>query len=130
MKPLVRRETVAGDTPWLVQELVVDRYGVPIVRADTTAWTLTVFDLQQQESVYRQTGAPNAANGTLYDTLQAWNLNNVGFNFEYTLRSDAFDRVGGHTYRVEFKFDMDDTLQGPLYARWDLTIDPVLTGSV
>ena len=108
----------------MVRELIASTLGAPVVNADIGTIDVHVFD-QTAEEVYSALDI-----GTIYDTLQPWPVNEVGYNFQYTLPSDAFERVNGTVYRVEFIFNTSSTTTGPLYALWDLSIDPILTGVV
>lgn len=121
MKPPVTKIDATGDEPLLFQQRMPDVYGDALVQADISAITVSVFDLQEQEQVF---SGPVVVADSVYDTLQDWELDG-GYNFQYLLASDAFYRVGGRIYRVEFKFETDT---GNYYWRRDLDVEQVLTG--
>ena len=138
-EPIIRKARVTYDQPWYVQERFVDRFGAVVYQAAVATWDVMVFDtaLEETVDVYSVTGnLPTATNGTVYTVLQTgngWDTDATGYNFDYTLPSDAFERHGGHTYIVEFKFVFnapDANLKGPVYLRYELFVEPVYSGTL
>lgn len=78
------------------------------VSGDFSTYTVQIWD-DEGVSVYT-TGAPvTVSNGDpVFNTLQAWDQDGTGFNFEYTvdqsdLAGNAFD--GGRTYQAVIELD-------------------------
>ena len=126
-------------SPQLLRARIVKPDGVALLQADSATFDLRVFDVSQpdgyvllEELLAKVTSPADANDGYLYDTLQTSMLlpDGLGFNFNYVVRPTLFVAEGERRYRLEFKFNTNDTATGPLYAVWEWLTAAVLGDSV
>jgi hypothetical protein len=80
---------------------VVDRNGNVIVQADCgTNATVRVYDLGSLTPNTAVFSNVVAVSSVVYDTLQTWDIDDDGFNFQTEIGSNDVEWEGGHTYRV------------------------------
>lgn len=83
---------------------LVDRNGNVMVQANYSGTvTVKVFDKHSDDAdtaVYSNTALVLAS--VLTNTLQTWEADATGWNFEHGLTSNNVAWEGGHTYRVEY----------------------------
>ncbi len=91
------------DTPATFEAYVTRKSGTsttPIKQADVGSIAYKVFDTTNNlDTQVGATGSLLAAD-VIFDTLQTWSLDSVGFNFQATIASTYFP-TGGVVYRVE-----------------------------
>ena len=61
---------------------------------------------------------------TVYSTLQTWDIDDVGFNFQDSITSNSVAWEGGHTYRICYL--LPHTSQGYIPVVFDLKIQTLL----
>lgn len=127
-RPQLHRWLVTGDTPLLVNALMVDRLLAPLLIANVTGIELRIFLGDEQQN---QTATITPAS-SMFDTLQTtspWEATDgAGFNFQYTIASNLFYRgTQAVTYRAEFKFNTNSASTGPVYLRGWIEVDPALS---
>ena len=114
------RDTVSESGTWYHRALMLNRFDQVQVVNDYGATALVqVFDLQASNvstAIYSNTRSISAI---LTNTLQDWDVNTVGYNLEITNLSNAFDRQGGHTYRICAYLPHD--LEGTHAVVWEVT---------
>lgn len=63
---------------------------------------------------------------TVTNTLQPWEADSTGWNFEYGITSNAWTNAweGGHTFRIEAQ--LKNVLEGVHTVLWESTVEPSL----
>lgn len=108
---LIESEIWEGKNIW-TKARVVGEDNVPLVQADVTSYSLSVFDLNSDTSetaVYTFTAT--SASSVVFNSLQldtSWRKDTVGYNFKHEVAYDAFTQQGGHVYLFEYELDTDD----------------------
>jgi hypothetical protein len=84
-----------------------DEEGTPIVQADISEikyWAYT-----NDEIVEGHDGIELEVDEVIFDDLQGWNVDEVGFNFKHVVDHSAFP-IGGTIGTIEYKFTHNDGL--------------------
>lgn len=63
--------------------------------------------------------------GTIFNSLQTWDLDSTGFNFQTTITSNQIAWEGGHTYRVSCL--LPHTSEGFLPVVFELQIEQLFS---
>lgn len=86
---------------------------VPITQASLNGIACTVYDVENNHAV---TGTPTVTVASaVFDTLQSWAEDSVGYNFKFTLPGSCFPQ--DREYLVEFLFDPASGSDFPLPIR-------------
>lgn len=98
------------------------------VQADYTGTvTVKVFDTHSDDAdtVVYSNGAITIAS-VITNTLQSWEADSTGWNFEYGISSNAWTNAweGGHTFRVEAY--LNHTSEGVHTILWESVPEPSL----
>jgi hypothetical protein len=105
---------------------LVDRDGDIQVQGDYTGTvTLKVFDLASDDAdtaVYSNTAITVAS--VVTNTLQTWDTDSTGWNFEHGVTSNNLTWEGGHTYRV--CYFLTNTSEGVHSLMFEDTVEPSL----
>lgn len=90
--------------------------------------TLRVYDVDSATpgtSIYSPANLTVSA--VLYATLQVdgyWTTDNTGYNFRHLIAYTAFERDGGHRYRVEYTFNPHaSNVYGPRVAVFEVEVE-------
>lgn len=109
-----------GTNIWTKAVVVGDNL-VPLLQADVSGYSLSVFDRDSDTSeteVY--SFADTDATSVVYNTLQLgpeWTKNDTGYNFKHMVEWDAWVQQGGHTYVLEYELQTDDWGPVPIIHR-------------
>lgn len=105
---------------------VVDKDGNVLVPADFSGSAVVrVYDLSSTTPstvVYSNTVAVSSV---VYNTLQTWDVDAEGFNFQTSITSNSVSWEGGHTYRISSL--LPHSSQGLIPVVHDLRIVPLLS---
>jgi hypothetical protein len=105
---------------------VVDKDGNVLVQADFSGSAVVrVYDLSSTTPstvVYSNTVAVSSV---VYNTLQTWDVDAEGFNFQTSITSNNVAWEGGHTYRISSL--LPHSSQGLIPVVHDLRIVPLLS---
>lgn len=87
--------------------LVLDLSGVPLVRSKLSGWSLFVWRSSESSPIYDLEDQP--ASAVLTDTLNPWEFDTAGFNFEHAVNPDGlFEAEGGESLVFEYLLDCVD----------------------
>lgn len=120
-EPTVHRSKVWEVGPRRPSARVVGLNLALLVQNDaTTAIPLEVFDESAADPDATIFSTNRAIASTLFDTLQTWDLDAVGFNFQDTIGTNEVVLEGGHKYRLEYQIS---TSSGnvPVVFEWRVT---------
>lgn len=96
-----------------------------LVQGDFTGTVLVqVFDLVASDpdtAVYSNT---RTIANTVFNSLQTWSEDTVGYNFRDAITSNQVTFEGGHTYRVCYV--LQHTSQGNISLVFEMLVDPLL----
>ncbi len=97
--------SIDQDEPVRVRKRVRSVQGLYIKRADVDNVEIEVYQLGTDTPtvpVFGEiiTGSVPIAE-VIFDTLQGWEEDDTGYNFDYTLETYSFVQEGGRSYRVE-----------------------------
>jgi hypothetical protein len=105
---------------------VVDKDGDVLVQGDFTgSAVIRVYDLSSltpSTAIYSNTAAISTV---VYSSLQAWDVDGEGFNFQTSISSNDVAWEGGHLYRVSAL--LPHTSQGYIPVLFDITVVPLLS---
>ena len=95
----LRRRVLADDGTGLA---VGGEEGLLVKRADVSTISYTVYDLDATDPTTAIAGPTTlVVSSTIYDTLQTdWELDDIGYNFEFTLPATVSATRGTHKIRV------------------------------
>lgn len=119
---LARICAASGSTSPIVGE------GYPIVQADVSTITYSVFDLDGDNAAVLSAQSLTIS-AVVYNTLQdtagyVWTADTLGYNYKHTLPITAFP-TGGRTYQYEAKFTMADA--GVVWVKATCKAESMLT---
>jgi len=99
--------------------LATDEDGTVLIQADIAVnIPLKVFDLSAADPDLSIFSTNRTNTVVIFDTLQSWDLNDVGFNFEDSISTNEVTLVGGRTYRVEYLLSHTTDGQLPIVFEW------------
>jgi hypothetical protein len=105
---------------------VVDRDGNVLVQGNFTGSIFQrVYDLGSSTPTTALLSNTVAIADVIFNTLQSWDIDDVGFNFRATVTSNQVTCVGGHTYR--FSYLAPHTTQGYIPIVFDLKVQSILS---
>ena len=93
--------------------------GTPYLQANLSAIALSVYDITDETAPVVVSGfsaSTLTVSAVIFDTLQAWSVDNIGANFAYALGPTAFP-TGGNKYRVTVKWTHTDGSIG--HTQWE-----------
>ena len=122
--PFVERSKVYEPGTKYHRSRLVNRNGQVQTQADYTGTVeVRVFDLNSDDAdtaVYSNTAVTIAS--VITNTLQSWDADAVGWNFEHGVTSNNLVWEGGHTFRVEYVFK--HTSEGNHTALFEDLVEP------
>ena len=125
-EPRVWRDKISESGTWYNRARIVDKDGdVQVVSDFTGTVTIKVFDLNSDDAdtaVYSNTAITVAS--VITNTLQTWDVDTTGWNFQYGVTSNVFTREGGHTYRV--CYFLTHTSEGVRTLQFEMLVEPAL----
>ena len=98
--------------------------GTPWTRSDYSAISYSVFDKLTKSVVTDHNAVALTISAIIFDTLQGWGKDAVGYNFRHTVAPSAFP-TGGLVYVVEYKLEM--TSGNPGWAVAEVLAKSVMT---
>jgi hypothetical protein len=99
----MKRFEVQANSPAVLRYLLVQEDGsTPLVQSDISSLYYYVYDLDTETATTPEEGVDFAPDSVLYDTLQPWNVDDVGYNARVEVLA-SYLPTGGKTYRVEVK---------------------------
>lgn len=105
---------------------VVDRDGSVVVQGDFSGSVLRrVYDLGSatpQTAILSNTAV---IGDVIFNSLQSWDLDDIGFNFRDSVTSNSVAWEGGHSYRLSYL--LPHTTQGYIPVVFELKISPLLS---
>lgn len=114
------RGCVAEDSTATLRARLVDSSDNLITQSQISSISYTVFDDDLETII--DSGTASVLE-TIYNTLQTWDLDDVGFNFKHSLLETAFP-LGDKVYRVEYKLI---TVFGDFFLLFDVSTTGVST---
>lgn len=81
--------------------------GVVLVRSAVSSIALKVFDLDSATPETAVHSATPTVSAVVFNTLQTdgyWDADGTGYNFRDTIAYSGYAFIGGHEYRIEYKF--------------------------
>lgn len=90
---------------------------VPLLIANVTSISRKVWPLDSDTATLEDTVTPAA---TMFDTLQSWSKDGIGYNFRDILPGSAFPD-GDTEYDVEYTFVIDPVASGPIKIKGKIT---------
>lgn len=105
---------------------VVDRDGNVIVQGNLSGAILQrVYDLGSADPATAVLSNTVAVASTVFNTLQSWDIDDIGFNFQASITSNDVAWEGGHTFRISYLFP--HTSQGYIPVVYDLKVKALLS---
>ena len=107
--------TFVEDSSHVLRYRIADRStvynaeGTPLLQANLSAIAITVTDITTGTATLATTTL--TVSSVIFDTLQGWEVDNVGYNFRYTVAASAFP-TGGSTYAIDVKWTHTDARVG------------------
>lgn len=89
-------------SPRAIRYHVVKEDGEKIETADVEALTLYVFETETGTEKTPGNGDDLDVESCVFDTLQPWEIDNIGYNIRVIVSGD-YITTGGKTYRIEVK---------------------------
>jgi hypothetical protein len=100
-EPRIWRNKVAESGTKYNRARLTDRNGNVLTRADFTNTILRrVYDLDASDADTEVLADSNAIATWVFNSLQTWEDDGKGYNFEAALTTNQLTMEGGHTYRV------------------------------
>lgn len=85
---------------------VVDDTGQAVTQGDLSgSVALSVFDVSAADPDSAIFETNRTIGNVVYDALQTWDLDGVGWNFQDTVKTNEVVLEGGHTYRLCYRFN-------------------------
>jgi hypothetical protein len=105
---------------------IVDKDGNVLVQGSFTGAILQrVYDLGSETSGTAVLSNTVAVASVIYNTLQSWDIDDIGFNFETSVTSNDVAWTGGHTYR--FCYLAPHATEGYIPVVYELKVLPILS---
>jgi hypothetical protein len=77
-----------------------------LVQADFSgSCTLEVFDLSSAAPTTAAFTATRSLASVVFNSLQSWTKDDIGYNFGDLITSNELAREGGHTYRISYRLN-------------------------
>lgn len=105
---------------------VVDKDGGVQVQANFSGTVLRrVYDLSSSTPQTAVLSNTETVGNVIFNTLQTWDVDDVGFNFQDDITSNAVAWEGGHVYRICYY--LPHTTQGYIPVVFDLKVLALLS---
>ena len=105
---------------------VVDRDGNVLVQGSFSgAIQQRVYDLGSEDPATAVLSNTITVASAVFNTLQSWDIDDVGYNFQTGVTSNDVSWEGGHTYRFSYLFP--HTSQGYIPVVYDLKVKALLS---
>lgn len=105
---------------------VTDKDGNVLVQADFSgSAVIRVYDLDSATPTTVAFSNTVAVSSVVFSSLQDWDVDDEGFNFQTSITSNNVAWEGGHTYRVSAL--LPHTSQGYVPVVFDLRIETLLS---
>lgn len=122
---IFRGESFEAGTKF-VRARIVDKDGNVLVQGNFSGPILQhVYDLGSETPDVAVLSNTVAIASTVFNTLQSWDVDDIGFNFETPVTSNQVTWEGGHSYR--FSYLAPHTTQGYIPVVYDLKIVSLLS---
>ena len=107
-EPQVFRSRVWEAGPKKPTARVVDDTGQAVTQGDLSgSVALSVFDISVDPNSAIFTTNRTIGN-VVFNSLQAWDVDGQGYNFQDTVKTNEVTLEGGHTYRLSYRFSATD----------------------
>jgi len=117
-EPQIFRNEVWEVGPKYPTARIVDKDGTVLAQGDISAnIPFSVFDLSAADPDLAIFSTNRVDTTVIFNALQTWDVDSVGFNFQDTVKTNEVTLEGGRTYRLSYRFQLTDgTL--PLAFEW------------
>lgn len=105
---------------------VVDKNGDVVVQADFSgSAVIRVYDLSSTTPSTAVFSNTVAVSSVVFNSLQSWDVDSEGYNFQTEITSNNVSWEGGHLYRVSAL--LPHSSQGYIPVLFDITVVPLLS---
>ena len=125
-EPRIWRDKVSEIGSKYHRARLVDRNRTVLTQGDLTGTVQKkVYDLHSDDADTPIFQGSNTIGSTVFNSLQAWDIDAQGYNLEYvTTSNEVGGWTGGHTYRVEIFYTHSS--EGRKATVFEVTPDPLL----
>jgi len=105
-EPQIFRSIVWEAGPKRPTARVVDHTGQVVTTGDLTGTiALSVYDISSSTPTTAIFSTNRVIGNTVFDSLQPWEVDGQGYNFQDLVTTGEVVLEGGHTYRLSYRFN-------------------------